>query len=200
MRSRALWSEIENRYRLSLIPKEERQMGAFAGMNDATRGYTSNYLLPAGNSSPGKYVVRIDECVSFEKEGVGKMWKNSLTILAVEQGPHKIGEDVQTFFKLDPRYPKMFYGKIMSFIAGVLGVADSEVNEDETDEVLSDKNPLLGLVCLVTATASPSKKQTNEDGSPKMFTNYSWGEFMDDDEIEAAIGEYGMERFFPEGF
>lgn len=168
-------------------------MGAFVGMNDATRGYVSNYLMP------GKVVVRIDGCVSFEKEGVGRMWKNDLTILAVEDGPHKIGDQVQTFFKLDPRYPKMFYGKIMAFIAGVNGCTDEEVGEAETEEVLSENNPLEGLVTVVTAAASPSKKSTNEDGTPKMFTNYSWSESLDDEEILAAIGEEGVERFFPNG-
>lgn len=168
-------------------------MGAFAGMNEATRGYVSNYLLP------GKYVVRIDACVSFEKEGVGRMWKNDLTILAVEDGDHKVGEQVQTFFKLDPRYPKMFYGKIMAFIAGTKGVTDEEVGEEETEMVLSEDNPLAGLVVVVTATASPSKKSTNEDGTPKMFTNYGWSEELDNEEIIAAIGDEGVERFFPNG-
>lgn len=168
-------------------------MGAFAGMNEATRGYVSNYVLP------GRYVVRIDECVDFEKEGVGKMWKNSLTVLAVQEGTHKIGEQVQTFFKFDQRYPKMFFGKIMAFIAGVMGVTDEEVNEEETEQVLSEDNPLEGLVTILIATASASKKQKNEDGTPKMFTNYSWSEALDEDEILAAIGEEGVERFFPNG-
>lgn len=168
-------------------------MGAFAGMNEATRGYVSNYLLP------GRYVVRIDGCVSFEKEGVGRMWKNDLTILAAEDGGHKVGEQVQTFFKLDPRYPKMFYGKIMAFIAGVMGVTDDEVGEEETDMVLSEDNPLAGMVTVVTATASPSKKATNEDGTPKMFTNYGWSESLTEEEIIAAIRDEGVERFFPNG-
>ncbi len=174
-------------------------MGAFAGMNDATRGYASNYMLPASDERPGKYVVRIDGSTSFTKEGVGEMWKNDLTILAVEEGPHKVGEQVQTFFKKDERYPKMFYGKIMGFIAGVTGVTDAEVDENDTEEVLSDKNPLAGLVTVVTATASPSKKQKNPDGTPKMFTNYSWNTSLDDEEIEAAIGPEGMARFYPDG-
>ncbi len=175
-------------------------MGAFAGMNDATRGYASNYLLPASDERPGKYVVRIDGSTSFTKEGVGEMWKNDLTILAVEEGPHKVGEQVQTFFKHDLRYSSMFYGKIMGFIAGVMGVTDAEVDESDTEEVLSDKNPLAGLVTVVTATAAPSKKQKTEDGKPKMFTNYSWSPSLDNDEIEAAIGPDGMVRFYPEGF
>jgi len=168
-------------------------MGAFAGMNDATRGYVSNYLRP------GRYVARIDECASFEKEGVGRMWKTSLTILAVEDGDHKVGEQVQTFFKLDPRYPKMFYGKIMGFIAGVLNVSDDEIGEEETEAVLGENNPLEGLVTVVTAVASASKKSKNEDGTPKMFTNYSWSASLDDDEIADAIGEEGIARFFPNG-
>lgn len=168
-------------------------MGAFAGMNDATRGYTSNYLRP------GRYVARIDECSSFIKEGVGRMWKNTLTILACEGGDHKVGEQVHTFFKEDPRYPKMFYGKIMGFIAGVMDVSDDEVGEAETEMVLSDDNPLAGLVTVVTAVATPSKKATNEDGSPKMFTNFSWAPSLDNDEIVAAIGEEGVQRFYPNG-
>ena len=169
-------------------------MGAFADMNSATRGYVSNYLRP------GRYLARIDECVSFDKKGVGRMWKNTLTIIAVEEGDHKVGEQVQTFFKLDPRYPDMFYGKIMGFIAGVMGVTDDEVGEDETNEVLDPEgNPLLGVVTLVTAVASASKKSTNDDGSPKMFTNYSWGTGLDNTEIADAIGEEAVERFFPNG-
>lgn len=168
-------------------------MGAFAGMNDATRDYTSNYVRK------GRYVVRIDECTSFEKEGVGRLWKTSLTVLAVEDGDHKIGEDVQTFFKLDPRYPKMFYGKIMSFIAGVMGVTDEEVGESETEEVLGEQNPLVGLVTVLNAVDSASKKAKNEDGTAKIFTNYAWGAALDNDEILDAIGEEGVARFFPNG-
>lgn len=167
-------------------------MGAFAGMNDATRGYTSNFLRP------GRYVVRIDGSDSFEKEGVGRMWKNTLTVLAVEDGDHKVGEEVHTFFKLDPRYPKMFYGKIMAFIAGVLDVSDDEVGETETEQVLSDENPLLGLVTVVTARETVSKKP-DEQGNPRKFTNYSWSPSLTDEEIVAAIGEEGVARFFPNG-
>lgn len=170
--------------------------GAFEGMNNATRGFASNYLLP-GEDGPGKYVARIDECVTFEKEGKGRMWKISLTLLAIEKGVHRVGEEVQVFFKLDSRYPSMFFGKIKGFIAGVMGVADGEVGEAETEEVLSEKNPLAGMVTVVTATASPSKTLKNDDGTPKLFTNYMWGTSLDDDEIEAAIGAEAVEKFFP---
>lgn len=169
-------------------------MGFFSGMSDATRGFSSNYL------QAGKYVVRIDDCVSFDKEGKGTMWKTTLTVLAVESGTeHKPGDEVHVFYKFDPRYPKMFFGKIMGFIAGVMDVEDSAIGEDETNDVLSDDNPMRGMVTVVTARNSPSAKSKNEDGTPKVFTNYSWSPRLSDEEIVAAIGEEAVVEFFPNG-
>lgn len=169
-------------------------MGAFSGMSDATRGFSSNF------ARPGRYVVRIDESTSFTKEGVGRMWKNTLTVLAVDQAGddgHSVGEQIHTFFKEDQRYPKMFFGKIMSFIAGVMDVSDAEVGEEETNQVLSEDNPMVGMVTILSAVGSPSKTQKEADGTPKMFTNYSWSPALTNEEIVAA--DVDVERFFPNG-
>jgi hypothetical protein len=166
-------------------------------MADATRGFASNFL------TPGRYVARIEDCVSFEREGKGRMWKTTLTILAIDtmeqDNAHKVGDEVHVFYKYDPRYPKMFFGKIMGFIAGVMDVPDDAIGEEETNEVLSDDNPMRGMVTVVTARNSVSTKSKNEDGTPKVFTNYSWAPRLSDEEIVEAIGEDGVERFFPNG-
>jgi hypothetical protein len=167
-------------------------MGAFSGLRDAARGFSSNPLRA------GRYVARIDSCDSFEAEQKGLMWKNTLTILAVEDGDHKVGEQVHVFFKRG-QYPKVFLQNIKSFIAGVLDVADDEVGEEEAETVLSDENPLEGLVTVVTGRQQASKSSRDDDGNPFMYTVYGWSASLDADEIAEAIGEQGVERFFPNG-
>jgi len=167
-------------------------MGAFSGLRDAARGFSSNPLRA------GRYVARIDSCDSFEAEQKGLMWKNTLTILAVEDGDHKVGEQVHVFFKRG-QYPKVFLQNIKSFIAGVLDVADDEVGEEEAEMVLSDENPVEGLVTVVTGRQQASKSSRDDNGNPFKYTVYSWGASLDDDEIVEAIGEEGVARFFPNG-
>jgi len=167
-------------------------MGAFSGLRDAARGFSSNPLRA------GRYVARIDSCDSFEAEQKGLMWKNTLTIMAVEDGDHKVGEQVHVFFKRG-QYPKVFLQNIKSFIAGVLDVADDEVGEEEAETVLSDENPLEGLVTVVTGRQQASKSSRDDNGNPFKYTVYSWGASLSEDEIAEAIGEDGVSRFFPNG-
>ena len=68
-------------------------MGAFSGLRDAARGFSSNPIRQ------GRYVARIDAIDSFDAEQKGLMWKNTLTILAVEDGDHSVGEVVHVFFQ-----------------------------------------------------------------------------------------------------
>jgi hypothetical protein len=170
-------------------------MGAFSGLRDASRGFSSNPLRP------GRYVVRIDSCDSFEAEQKGLMWKNTLTILAVEDGgeqPHKVGEQVHVFYKKG-QYPKVFLQNIKGFMAGVLDVADDEIGEEEAEAALSDSSPMVGLVTVVTGRQQASKSSRDDDGNPRKYTVYSWQPSLDDEEIVEAIGEDGVERFFPNG-
>jgi len=167
-------------------------MGAFSGLRDAARGFSSNPLRA------GRYVARIDSCDSFEAKQKGLMWKNTLTILAVEDGDHKVGEQVHVFFKRG-QYPDVFLQNIKSFIAGVLAVNDSEVGEEEAEAVLSDDSPVEGLVTVVTGRQQASKSSRDPDGNPFKYTVYSWGASLDDKEIVEAIGDEGVSRFFPNG-
>lgn len=170
-------------------------MGAFSGLRDAARGFSSNPLRA------GRYIARIDSSDSFEAEQKGLMWKNTLTILAVEDGgesPHKVGEQVHVFWKRG-QYPKVFLQNIKSFIAGVLDVSDDEVGEEEAEQVLSDDNPVEGLVTVVTGRQQASRSSKDDNGNPFKYTVYSWGASLDDEEIVEAIGEDGVSRFFPNG-
>jgi len=170
-------------------------MGAFSGLRDAARGFSSNPLRA------GRYVARIDSCDSFEAEQKGLMWKNTLTILNVEDGgesPHKVGEQVHVFFKRGA-YPKVFLQNIKSFIAGVLDEPDDEVGEEEAERVLSDDNPLEGLVTVVTGRQQASKSSKDADGNPFKYTVYSWGAQLDAEEITEVVGKNAIERFFPNG-
>lgn len=167
-------------------------MGAFSGLKTASRGFQSNPLRP------GRYVVRIDECSFFDTEQKGEMWKNTLTILAVEEGDHKPGEQVHTFFKVGAG-KQVFQRNLKAFLAGVLDVADDEIGEEEGLEAASDGSPMLGLVTVVTARRQTSQKTKDEDGNPVQYTVYSWTPSLTDDEIREALGEEGMTRFFPNG-
>ena len=179
------------------ITTKTTTMGFFSGMNDATRGFSSNLL------GAGRYVARIDDATTFEKEGKGRMWKTTLTILAIESQPegssYKPGDEVHIFYKYDPRFPKMFFGKIMSFIAGVMDVPDEAIGEAETNEVLSDDNPMRGMVTVVTARDKVSTNSRDDRGEPKVFTEYTFSPRLSDEQIVAAIGEEAVARYFPNG-
>lgn len=168
-------------------------MGAFSGLNDAKRSFNSNWL------KPGKFVVRIDSCESFEAEQKGRMWKNNLTILAVDHGDHRVGEAVQTFWKKG-EFPKVFFSNIRTFVADLLGVDFEEVTEQVVERIAAEEGGnLRGLVAVVTGLERAQKNRRQEDGSPAMFTHYSWSPALSDEEIMAAIGEEGVARFFPNG-
>jgi hypothetical protein len=167
-------------------------MGAFSGLRDAARGFSSNPLRA------GRYVARVDSCDSFEAEQKGLMWKNTLTILAVEDGDHKVGEQVHTFFKKG-QYPKVFLQNIKSFMAGILDVSDDEIGEEEAEAALGEDSPMVGLVTVVSGRRQASKSSRDEEGNPRQYTVYSWQPSLDDEEIVEAIGEDGVARFFPNG-
>lgn len=169
-------------------------MGAFSDLGKTSRGYTSNPLRP------GTYIARIDSCDSFDTRK-GLMWKNSLTILAIEDGgdkPHRVGEQVDVFFTKG-QYPEVFLQNIKAFIAGVTGAADEDVGEEQADLVLSDDNPLAGVVTRVKGVTRTSKSGKNDDGTPKTYTVFQWDERLADDEVIEAIGEEGVAQYFPNG-
>lgn len=170
-------------------------MGAFSGMRDAKRGFTSNPLRA------GRVVARIDECAFFDTENKGEMWKSTLTILAVDQGEeHRVGEQVHVFFKMAAG-KKVFQQNVKSFIAGVLDVADEEVGEEEIDAILAaDGGDLRGLVTVVTSRMQTSKKTVDsKTGEPVQYVVHSWAPSLTAEEIVSAIGEEAVERFFPNG-
>lgn len=168
-------------------------MGAFSGLKDAKRGFASNPLRP------GKYVCRIDGCDFFDTEQNGEMWKNTLTILAVEDGDHKVGETVNTFFRVGAG-KKTFQSNLKAFLAGVLDVDDEVIDEPQAMQATKEDSPMKGLVTVVTARQRTSKdKKDEKTGEPVQYTVYSWTPSLDDDGIIAAIGEEAYATFFPNG-
>lgn len=171
-------------------------MGIFKDLNKTSRGYSTNYLRE------GRYVVRIDECDMFTTDAEDTFWKTTLTILAVDEGgedAHRVGEQVHIMVKRRPKYKEMFLQSVKGFIAGVLDVPDADVGEAEADAVLSDENPLAGLVAVVTARTQASKSAKDDDGNPIKYVVPAWQPSLDSEEIAAAIGEEAVERFFPSG-
>lgn len=170
-------------------------MGALSGLKKATRGYVSNYL------QPGSYIVRLDASQLFDSESKGEMWKNTLTVLAVEEGEHKVGEEVHHFISMTKGdgAKKMFQQKLKAFIAGVLDCEDEDVDEAAAEKVCGDEQVMAGMVFRVQARNQASRKSKDEDGNPKVFTNYSWFPQMSPAEITEAIGEEAVAEFFPNG-
>lgn len=170
-------------------------MGSFSGLKDAKRGFASNYL------QPGKYVVRIDACEYLDATANGEFWKNTLTILAVEHGEHRVGEVVHTMWKYDNTAEKkqIFQRNLKAFACGVLGCEDEEFGEEEATLAASEDSPLKGLVTVVTGTLQTSKKGKKEDGTPKQYTLFSWSPSLTKDEIVEAIGADAYKKFFPTG-
>jgi hypothetical protein len=174
-------------------------MGAFSGLKDASRGYQSNAL------QAGKYVARIDECAFFDS-AKGEMWKNTLTILAIDPStgptPHKVGEVVNTFFKVQTGAggKNTFQGNLKAFLAGVLDVADDQIGEAEAGEACGEKSPMKGLVTVVTARRVVSQKTKDAvTGQPVSYVVYSWSPCLDAEQINAALSAEDLKRFFPSG-
>lgn len=169
---------------------------AFKGMKDATRGYSSNVVRE------GRFLVRIDGCDFFDTNN-GEKWKNTLTILAVGEGNHKVGEVVNTFWKVGSGkiHLEIFQRNVKSFVAGVLDCADEDVGEEAIETVLSgESNPLLGHVTLLTVNMRQSRDKVDEKTSEKAwYPVLSWSPAYTPQEIRDAIGDEGVARFFPNG-
>jgi len=168
-------------------------MGAFEGMTEAKRGYNSNAY------TEGDCIARIDRCDHFEAKQTGEKYKVTLTILAVNEGPHKVGEVVTATFSKN-HGADIYNGNIKGFIAGVLGVEDPQVGPEETLQTLDPEQILRGEVCRCRAARRLSKKSVNvTTKEPNQYSVYTWYPRMEKPEILAAIGEEGVKRFFPNG-
>lgn len=173
-------------------------MGAFTGLRDAKRGFSSNFL------KQGKYVVRIDSLDFFDSDN-GEFWKNTLTVLAVEEGEHKVGEVVHVMFKYvsTAEGKQIFQRNLKAFLAGVLDVEDDRIDEAAADRAKSEDSPLKGLVTVVTARNRASKDKVYDKGpnkgQPVEYTVYSWEPSLDDEAIKEAIGKEAYEKHFPNG-
>ena len=171
---------------------------AFAGMKDATRGYASNFVLP------GRYLVQIVGCDFFETRK-GESWKNTLTVLAVEEGDHKPGETVHTFWRLKPgtEGKTVFQSNVKAFVAGVMDVPDEAVDEEAINMILNpakgESNPLEGHVTLLTVSQRDHKTATDSDGKPVKYAVYSWSAAYSNAEIRDALNDDALARFFPSG-
>lgn len=173
-------------------------MGRFAGLDEATRGFNSNPL------KQGEFIVRIEGCYYFKSDTKGVMWKNDLTILAVIDGEHRVGEEVQTFFKRGDTAikEKMFQQNLKGFLAGVTGAADEDCGDDDAELACAEdqsQNPLRGYVCRVIGHPRPHKTQKNDDGTPVVYTTYTWHKAMTPDEIREVLDAETIARFFPNG-
>jgi len=176
-------------------------MGAFSGMKNAKRGFSSNPL-----QSPGRYLVRIDECSFFEytdnNGAENEMWKTTVTVLAVAEGDSKEGEVCHIFYKLGGNVPKQtFQANVKGFICSVLNVAEEDVGENESKQCLdADDSPLNGLVTTVTARNRKSKKtKDKETGDPVEFAVYSFSEALTDKEIRDVLEAAEIKKYFPNG-
>lgn len=174
----------------------------FEGMQDAKRGFQTNIIRA------GRYVVRIDQC-SFFTSDWGPKWKNTLTVLAVEEGDHKVGEVVNTTFtaKQGPGGKDIFQQNLKGFLCGVLGLADDAVDEDgnpiinaaNSEAASGEEQPMAGRVTVVTVRKRNSKKGKTEEGDPTTYNVYTWSPELTAKEIEEAIGKDGVKKFFPNG-
>lgn len=168
---------------------------AFKGMKNASRGYSSNA------ARQGTFLVRIDDCDFFDTNN-GEKWKNTLTVLAVDDGDHKVGEVINTFWTLKAGKvgKEIFQRNLKAFIAGVLDASDEDVDEEVCDVILSDENPLKGHVTLLRVTLRESRDKVDEKTGEKVrYPVLSWSTAYTPEEVAEAIGEEGMAQFFPNG-
>lgn len=168
-------------------------MGLFAGLKDAKRGFQTNKL------KEGRYVVRIDECQVVTGDQAGTMWKNTLTILGVIDGTHRVGEVVNTCFWQNSGKQQWFQN-IKGFLAGVLDVADDQIDDKNAEIASGETQPMRGLVTIVAAHQRTSQKRKDDKtGEAVQYSVYSWSPSLDSAQIAEAIGAGGVKRFFPNG-
>lgn len=180
-------------------------MGAFDGLKDASRGYTSNSV------KDGIYAVRIDSSDFFETQN-GESWKNSLTVLSIIEGSqrlsenqqdHRVGESVNTFFtcKAGKQGKEIFQRNLKAYMAGVLGCADDEIGQAEAEKASGEENVLGGLVTILTVRMQAHKTAKDEKtGDPVMYPIYSWSGMLTEDETKDVMTDEAFAKIFPKGF
>lgn len=117
-------------------------MGLFKGVESAKASLGGNYLRP------GNYKVRVDRVKEGESRKNGGFIAVEMTILEIIDSatdrPHVLGE--QTTYMYMTKFDS-FLGNWKAFVMGVTGCDESEVTEEESANIISDKQPFSGLIC-----------------------------------------------------
>ena len=166
----------------------------FGGIGKANRGFQSN---PVRES---RCLVRIDGLNLFEAPKKGIMGKVTCTVLACEEGDHRVGEVVHAFYKRGDNSVRhdIWLGNVKSMLCQLLGI-DKDAEEAMSAEEWADNaavafdedSPLEGFVAVLTTVI-----KDNQAGTGK-YASYGWSEQFDDDAIRDALSEDEIARFFP---
>lgn len=146
---------------------------------------------------PGRYLARIDRVTQGINRKKAFYVAIEMTIVHVfsdggGQG-HRVGDAVTRYIGASDYFLK----DVKAFISKALDVDPSQIDEDDCITVVSDEQPLAGVVVEWEGVQKPAKKQ--EPGQPmKFFTNVFFKGRWEPEDVENLLDAETFARFFGE--
>lgn len=149
-------------------------MGVFDGIENASAGYDSNYIRN------GRYWARIGTVKvtqNFRREQFLAIELTVVHVLDDDEGRgHKAGEDIVHLIKAQS---DMFLGNVKQFVSSALGCGPDAVDKNAAEKIVSDEQPLAGIVLNVSG-----REITTKQGKP--FTKVTYGAEVTAEELATA--------------
>ena len=123
-------------------------MGVFDKIGDAKSSQDSNFIRP------GDFDAKITECKVREKFNGDKMMLVNMTVTAVREGDHRVGEEITHFLK---QSQAPFLANVKQFISSTLQCDPDDVGAAEAERVTGEENPLAGYEVRVKARIKPTQ-------------------------------------------
>jgi len=139
---------------------------SFSGVENAKANVGGNYVKPCD------MIARIDRVKQDDSRSNGSFIANEMTVLHVFEGEHEVGENVTHMLmqKFDS-----FLNNWKKLVIGITSCPDSEVTEEASNKIVSEDQPLSGIVVRVKAHNIKTRK-----GEDFTIVNYH-GEVKEED-------------------
>lgn len=162
-------------------------MGLYDKIRDAKASKGANYVRAGGYLA---LVRRVKQDQNRKKVDFVAIEMVILAVLRVDpqDAPHTVGEQTSHLLMSDK---DSFLGNFKAFIIGATGAAEAEVTEKEALAVVSDDQPLAGVV--VELDNKIIKTKANKD-----FTAVNYRRALEPDEVRERIPEEILKRFLTE--
>lgn len=162
-------------------------MGMFDGIKDAKSSLDANY------DRDGDYVSRIDRVKAGKTRSGDEFVAIEKTVIHVfddgEGRGHRVGEEATHMMMT--RHDS-FQGNFKAFVSNSMGCGQDEVDTAACEEIISDANPMGGLIVRHVNKTIQTRKGTD-------FTRVSYKGEIAPNELVELLDEDAQTRFFPDG-